>query len=97
MTRNGLAVPARAEVGDLRDALVADLRRRDRLAMEARDHLGRRELRVQDLDRHLLAQLRVRADVDRAHPTDGEQALDAVLVVEHRARRQLTRCGLHHH
>ena len=48
----------------------------------------RRELRVQDLDRDALAQRDVGADVDRAHATDREQTLDAVLVVEHRARRQ---------
>ena len=49
------------------------------------------QLRVQDLDRDALAQLDVGADVHRAHPADREQALDAILVVEHRALRQRAR------
>jgi hypothetical protein len=35
----------------------------------------------------------VRAEVDRAHPAGREQPLDPVLVVEHRALRQLASCG----
>jgi hypothetical protein len=82
------AFVARPQIGDLGDALVADLRRGDRLAVKPLQHRRGAEVRVQDLDRDPLAELGVGPEIDRAHPAGREQALDPILVVEHRAARQ---------
>src|SRR6185503_3335490 len=77
------AILGGAEIGDVDDVGVADPRRRTCLAPEALDQLllGR-ERRMQDLDRHLLANLDVLAHVDRSHPALADLADDAVAVVD---------------
>ena len=83
-----VAVGGGARVGDVDDVGMADLRRRARLAAEARHQIGLpRELRVQDLERDLLADLDVLGLVDRAHAAGAEHALDAVAPVDDARRR----------
>ena len=79
------AVVGGAEVGDVDDVGVLDARGGARLAPETLDQIGRaRVRRVQDLDRHALADLDVLGLVDAAHAAFAAQALDVVAAGEQR-------------
>ena len=87
-----VAVGRGARVGDVDDVGVADLGRGARLAAEARHQVRLpRELRVQDLERDLLADLDVLGLVDGAHAAGAEHALDAIAPVDDHADQRL-RC-----
>src|SRR5690606_22826759 len=73
-----------AEVEDADDVVVADAGRGLRLASEALDDarvVG--VMRVQDLDRDLVADEEVARRVDRAHPALADLVEDFVAVLEH--------------
>ena len=75
-----------AEVGDVDDVLVADLRGRLGLLHEARDQVGlAREVFRQDLERDLLLDEDVLGEVDDAHAAFAELADDAVAIGDGRA------------
>ena len=84
------AVVELAEVGRRGDVRVVDVRRRHRLALEARDDLGQAaHLRVQHLHREALAHVGVLGLVDRAHPALADEPLDEVAPAEGRADERL--------
>ena len=74
--RAGRGLP---EVGDLDDVGVRDHRRRPGLAQEAIDVIGPSgQLGAEDLDRELLKDRRVLAEVHRPHAADAERVEDLV-------------------
>ena len=80
-----------AELVDVDDVRVLDHVDRQRLAQEARDHLGRaRQLATQDLDRRATAEQPVLGLVDRAAAARGELSLQNVRARE-RPRSQSIR------
>ena len=75
-----LAVGRRAEVADVDDVLVTDLVDRLRLDHEARHHLGvARQLGVDGLHGHLLADHRVLGEKHHTHPALSELGGDLVV------------------
>jgi len=72
-----------AHVGDARDVLALDLRRRTRFTRKPRHRVAIAErLWQEELEGDLLVELDVMRGDDDPHPTDPEDALDAVLAGE---------------
>ena len=73
----------RADVVDFHGVLAANLDRRSPFANEARNDVGvLRHLRVEELDRHLLVEMKVRRGHDGPHAADPQHALDAIFADE---------------
>ncbi len=80
----GRARLERAHVEHARDVVALEAHGGPRLAREALDQPRVREAPGEhELERHLLIELQVRRRDDDAHPTDAEDAVDAVLAGEH--------------
>jgi hypothetical protein len=79
------AVVGGAEVEHLDDVLVADRRRRERLATETRDDVRvTGVVRVEQLHRHALPDAEVLRFVDRAHSACRERAVEPIATAEDR-------------
>ena len=80
-------------VGDVDDVGVADLRGRARLAPKPLDEIGRLAVgRVQDLQRHALADVDVLGLVDAPHATLAAQLANVVAAADDRAEHGRRRC-----
>jgi hypothetical protein len=87
------AIVEATDVEDPAHVLAAQLRDGAGLAQEAIEQVRRRpELAEHELQGDRLIELEVRGRDDHAHPTDSEDALDAVL-----AREDVPRVRLKHH